>query len=40
MQDKTDWDRYGDPWEFYLPSEIAARQQRWAEENAKRDVKK
>ena len=37
MQDKADWDRYGDPWKFYLPSEIAARTQRWAEEDAKRD---
>lgn len=39
MQDKADWDRYGDPWKFYLPSEITARQQRWAEEDAKRDVR-
>lgn len=38
MQDKADWDRFGDPWKFYLPSEIAARQQRWAEEDAKRDA--
>ncbi len=38
MQDKADWDRYGEPWKFYLPSEIAARQQRWAEEDAKRDA--
>lgn len=37
MQDKADWDRFGTPWKFYLPSEIAARQQRWAEEDAKRD---
>lgn len=39
MQDKADWDRYGEPWKFYLPSEIAARQQRWAEEVAKRDAR-
>lgn len=38
MQDKADWERFGDPWKFYLPSEIAARQQRWAEEDAKRDA--
>lgn len=34
MQDKADWERFGTPWKFYLPSEIAARQQRWAEEDA------
>lgn len=38
MQDKADWDRFGDPWKFYLPSEIAVRQQRWAEEYAKMDA--
>jgi len=38
MQDKADWDRFGDPWKFYFPSEIAARQKRWAEEDAKRDA--
>lgn len=38
MQDKAAWDRFGDPWEFYLPSEIAARQLRWAEEDAENDA--
>ena len=38
MQDKADWDRFGDPWKFYLPSEIAARQQRWAEEDSNREA--
>ncbi len=37
MQDKADWDRFGDPWKFYLPSEIAARQQRWTEEDTEND---
>ena len=39
MQDKADWDRYGAPWKFYLPSEIAARQQRWDEEDTKWDAR-
>lgn len=39
MQDKADWVRFGDPWKFYLPGEIEARTQRWAEEDAKRDAR-
>ncbi len=39
MQDKADGERFGDPWKFYLPSEIAARKQRWAEEDARRGAK-
>ena len=38
MQDKADWVRFSDPCEFYSPNEIAARQQRWAEEDAKHDA--
>jgi len=38
MQDQASWARFGDPWKFYLPSEIEARTQRWAEEDAKRDA--
>lgn len=38
MQDKADWERFNDPWEFYLPSEIVARKQRWAEEDAENDA--
>ncbi|MDP2228059.1 MAG: SEC-C metal-binding domain-containing protein, partial [Moraxellaceae bacterium] len=38
MQDKADWERSNDPWKFYLPSEIAARKQRWEKEDAKKDV--
>jgi hypothetical protein len=38
MQDKAHWERFSDPWKFYSPSEIAARQQRWAEEDAKYDT--
>lgn len=30
--DKPDWERFGDPWEFYSPDEIESRQQRWKEE--------
>jgi len=37
MQDKADWDRFGDPWRFYLPEQIAARTQRWAEEDARKN---
>lgn len=29
------WDRFKDPWNFYSPSEIATRQTRWAEEEAR-----
>ncbi|MHB9118614.1 MAG: SEC-C metal-binding domain-containing protein [Burkholderiales bacterium] len=39
MQDKADWDRFDDPWKFYLPSEIAARQQRWEKEDAENDAR-
>ncbi len=38
MQDKADWNRFGDPWKFYLPSEIAARKQCWKKEDAKKDA--
>ena len=38
MQDKADWERFGDPWKFYLPSEIAARKQRWEKEDAEKDA--
>lgn len=37
MQDKADWERFSDPWKFYSPDEIAARQQRWEQEEARLD---
>lgn len=37
MQDNAEWDRFGDPWTFYLPKQIAARTQRWAEEDARKN---
>ncbi len=37
MQDEASWERFNDPWKFYLPGEIAARQQRWGEEDAEND---
>lgn len=36
MQDKADWDRFGEPWQFYTPIQITARTQRWAEEDARK----
>ena len=38
MQDKAGWERFSNPWKFYSPGEIAARTQRWAEEDAKKDA--
>jgi hypothetical protein len=38
MQDKAERDHFKEPWKFYLPDEIAARQQRWAKEDAKKDA--
>ncbi len=38
MQDKAGWERSNDPWKFYLPSEIAARKQRWEKEDAENDA--
>jgi hypothetical protein len=32
-QDKGEWEKFKDPWKFYLPEAIATRQQRWAKEN-------
>ena len=37
MQDKADWDRFGDPWQFYSPVQITARTERWAEEDARKN---
>ena len=37
MQDKADWERFSNPWKFYSPDEIAARTQRWVEEDAGKD---
>ena len=34
--DKPGWLRFDDPWKFYSPSHIAARQKRWAEEDQRR----
>jgi hypothetical protein len=31
---KKPWERFADPWEFYLPDAIEKRQQRWAEIDA------
>ena len=32
-RDEANWKRHGDPWRFYAPGAIAARQDRWAEED-------
>jgi hypothetical protein len=32
MRDEPEWQRFEDPWAFYAPDEIAARQKRWEEE--------
>lgn len=34
-KDEPNWRRRGDPWKFYSPDAIAARQQRWREEDAR-----
>jgi hypothetical protein len=34
-QDKPDWERFRDPWEFYSPAAIEHRQRRWKEEDAR-----
>lgn len=34
MQDKADWERFSEPWKFYSPDQITARQQRWEKEDA------
>jgi len=34
--DKPGWIRFDDPWKFYAPERIAARQRRWAEEEQRR----
>ena len=36
-RDEPDWERVGNPWRFYSPGAIAARQDRWAEEAARGD---
>jgi hypothetical protein len=35
-EDRPGWIRRGDPWQFYTPEAIAARQARWAEEDSRR----
>ena len=37
MQDKADWERFSDPWKFYSPDQIKARQQRWEKGDAEID---
>ncbi len=32
-EDRPDWERFSDPWRFYSPEAIAARQQRWEKED-------
>lgn len=34
MKDEPSWGRFQNPWKFYEPTEIAKRQQRWAEQDA------
>jgi hypothetical protein len=34
--DRPDWLRFDDPWSFYSPGQIDARQKRWAEEDDRR----
>jgi hypothetical protein len=36
--DKPGWEHFKDPWRFYTPEEITARQERWAKEDAKREA--
>ncbi len=33
-QDKGEWEKFKESWKFYLLEAIAARQQRWAKEDA------
>ena len=35
--DERNWERRGDPWQFYAPGKIARRQDRWEEEAARGD---
>lgn len=35
-KDEPEWVRFADPWRFYEPEVIAARQKRWAEEDRER----
>ncbi|MEO8008132.1 MAG: SEC-C metal-binding domain-containing protein [Betaproteobacteria bacterium] len=35
--DERNWERRGDPWQFYAPGKIARRQDRWEEEDAAGD---
>lgn len=37
LKDDPDWRRRDDPWRFYQPEVIAARQERWAREDAEED---
>jgi len=37
MQDKADWDRFGEPWQFYTTEQITTRTERWAEEDARKN---
>lgn len=34
--DKPSWQRFDDPWRFYSPAQIEARQKRWADEERRR----
>jgi hypothetical protein len=36
-RDEGEWERFGNPWEFYDPAAIEHRQQRWLEEDARAD---
>lgn len=35
MEDTPQWERFRDPWEFYTPSAIETRQQRWEKEDSR-----
>ena len=37
LKDHPSWQRFKDPWKFYRPGAIAARQDRWAKEDAEAD---
>ena len=39
-RDKLDWLRFGNPWQFYTPAAIAARQARWVREDAEREQRR
>ena len=37
MQDKPEWERFQDPWAFYSPTQIEARQERWEKQQLEKE---